>query len=103
MKRVAVLFLVVVLASALLPGRVWAQEAPAPTATAATTAATTTTSALVTYPEAPPLASAQEAYDDTEWQKSGDGLNLIVALLSLGAIAGIITWGVITQRRIASA
>jgi len=105
MKRVVVLFLLVVLASALLPGLAWAEEAPQPATTAVPVAETAAvaTSALITLPPAEPLASAEEAKAETEWQKSGDGLNLIVALLSLGAIAGIVVWGVIAQRRVASA
>ena len=97
MKRIVVVFLMVVIASALLPALASATEA-APVA--ATTAATVATSALITYPAPEPLATAEEAYAETEWMKSGDGLNLIVALLSLGAIGGIVVWAILAQRRV---
>lgn len=99
MKRIVVVFLMVVIASALLPALAFATEA-APIA--APTAATVATSALITYPPAEPLATAEEAKAETEWMKSGDGLNLIVALLSLGAIGGIVAWAIIAQRRVAA-
>jgi len=104
MKRAVVVFLMVVLASAVLPGLASATEA-SKTATAATAAkaAVVASAALITYPAPAPLASAEEAKAETEWVKTGDTLNLIVALLSLGAIAGIIVWAVLAQRRITSA
>jgi len=100
MKRATFLILLVVLAAALLPAIAYAQAAtPQPTATAVTAAPAT--AAPVTYPEAEPPVSAQEAYDSTVWMKPGDGLNLLVAVLCTGAIFGIIAWGIVAQRRVA--
>jgi hypothetical protein len=103
MKRVVLVFVMAVLAAALLPGLASATEAAAPTAAATAAVTTAATSTLITLPEAPPLASAEEAKEGVVWIKPGDGLNLIVALISLAAIAGIIVWAIIAQRRVASA
>jgi len=104
MKRAALLLLLIAFSVALVPALAHAQEAaaPQPTTTAAPVSAPAT-SALITLPEPAPIVSAQEAYDSTEWMKSGDGLNLIVALLSVGAIGALVVWGIVAQRRVAKA
>ncbi len=55
------------------------------------------------YPEAPKDATAEEAIASTEWQKSGDILNLVIAILSMGAIFAVVIWGIIASRKVSSA
>ena len=95
MKRVTLtLASLLVVFTLLMPAIALATEAEAKAATA-----TATTSSLIVYPEPPPEVSAEEAYASTEWMKSGDALNLVIALLSMCGIAAILVWGIVASRK----
>ena len=99
MKRVMLtLACLLMLFTLLVPTVAFATEAK--TTSAATTA--TAESGLIVYPEAPEDATAEEAIASTEWQKSGDVMNLVIALLSFGGIIAIVIWGVIASRKATS-
>ena len=96
MKRVVLtLASLLVLVTLLVPATALGVEGAVK---AKVTQVATETGVLIVYPEAPPDATAEEALASTPFQKSGDLLNLIIALGSLGAIAGIIAWGIVASR-----
>lgn len=96
MKRVGiVLASMLVLLTLLIPATSLAAQS---TLKAKATQVATSTGLLIVYPEAKPDISAEAAYASTPWTKGGDGLNVIIALLSVGAVVGIVVWGVIASR-----
>lgn len=96
MKRVAIaLASMLVLLTLLMPAVGTAAQS---TLKAKATEVATSTGLLIVYPEAKPDVTAEAAYAATPWQKSGDVLNLAIALISIGAVAGIIVWGVLASR-----
>ena len=100
MKRVAfTLTCLLVLVTLAFPSIALAGAAVKTTAAPSTPA----TSALIVYPTAAPNATAAEAKASTQWQKPGDVMNLVIALLSVGAVFGIVVLGVIASSRIARA
>ena len=101
MKRVVLtLACLLVLLTLALPSIAFAGAAKVTTTGAAST---TATSALIVYPAAPADVTAAEAKASTQWQKPGDVLNLVIALLSVGAVFGIVIVGVFASSRIARA
>jgi hypothetical protein len=101
MKRVALtLVCMLVLLTVALPCVALATEAKT---TAAATTATATTGALIVYPTAPADATAAQAKASTQWQKPGDVMNLVIALVSVVAVFGIVIWGIYATSRISRA
>lgn len=94
MKRAAlVLSALLLVAAMLVPALALAAEK------ATTTTTTATVSALITYPETQPDATAAEAKAEADWAIPGDVMNLAFALIGLGGIFALIAWGIVASRR----
>ena len=103
MKRVTTTLVCLLLVSVLmLPTAAFATEAKT-TSAAKESAVETAVTNMLTYPAPLPEATAEEALATTPWQKSGDVLNLVIALGSLVAVCGIIVWGIWATRRASAA